>query len=303
MAGQAKSGKAFEYSLAVELYNQLQSLGKNVLLIENSSLEIARRYYLDFSTEIERQEAYRDASQVAIQQIISYEPRINNLDNFEIFLQEDGAGINGDVRDIVLQASNYEIGISAKNNHNALKHSRLSRRLNFGCEWFQISCSQNYFNTITPVFDSLAQYKQNRIRWSDINKEEEVYVPLLTAFQQELLQLNDEHDIVNSLIMYLIGRVDFYKVIKLDSNSTVRIYPFNLNNSLGDFDQVLLPTMLNSIEFHETKRNTLIATFDNNWQISFRIHNASTNVENSLKFDITLLSAHESLITLSLTWE
>ena len=44
------------------------------------------------------------------------------------------------------------------------------------------------------------------------------------------------------------------------------------------------------------KRETiLLVTLDEGWQISFRIHNASSRIEPSLKFDINLVSAPHSL--------
>jgi len=40
---------------------------------------------------------------------------------------------------------------------------------------------------------------------------------------------------------------------------------------------------------------TIIIEFDNGWKLSFRIHNASTLVEVSLKFDVTLLECPPNL--------
>lgn len=38
---------------------------------------------------------------------------------------------------------------------------------------------------------------------------------------------------------------------------------------------------------------------DNGWQFSFRIHNASTKVETSLKFDIQIIGMPASIITIN----
>ena len=43
--------------------------------------------------------------------------------------------------------------------------------------------------------------------------------------------------------------------------------------------------------------NTLNMILDGGWEISFRIHNASTKVEKSLKFDIKLLGNPPILFT------
>ena len=41
---------------------------------------------------------------------------------------------------------------------------------------------------------------------------------------------------------------------------------------------------------------------DEGWQFSFRIHNASTYVENSLKFDIQIVGMPASIISIDCMW-
>ena len=41
---------------------------------------------------------------------------------------------------------------------------------------------------------------------------------------------------------------------------------------------------------------------DEGWQFSFRIHNASTYVENSLKFDIQIVWMPTSIISIESKW-
>ena len=48
-------------------------------------------------------------------------------------------------------------------------------------------------------------------------------------------------------------------------------------------------------EFKENNKTTVIVTMDNDWTLSFRIHNASSRVEASLKFDINLLKSPKKL--------
>lgn len=56
-----------------------------------------------------------------------------------------------------------------------------------------------------------------------------------------------------------------------------------------------LPNRLIDIVYQEDSTTTLLVTLNEGWQISFRIHNASSRVEPSLKFDINLVSAPHSL--------
>lgn len=71
--------------------------------------------------------------------------------------QKDEAGENGDVRDIVIYRKDipWEVGLSIKHNHTAVKHSRLSHVLDFGKEWYGIPCSKQYWDDIRPIFAML----------------------------------------------------------------------------------------------------------------------------------------------------
>ena len=42
-------------------------------------------------------------------------------------------------------------------------------------------------------------------------------------------------------------------------------------------------------------KTTVIVVFDNDWALSFRIHNASSRIEPSLKFDINLIKSPKNL--------
>ena len=42
---------------------------------------------------------------------------------------------------------------------------------------------------------------------------------------------------------------------------------------------------------------------DEGWQFTFRIHNASTLVEPSLKFDIQIVGMPTAIITINCIWE
>ena len=50
-----------------------------------------------------------------------------------------------------------------------------------------------------------------------------------------------------------------------------------------------LPTEIYNIEFKKSSKNTIKITMDNGWAISMRIHNAATNIENSLKLDVQMI--------------
>ena len=102
-----------------------------------------------------------------------------------------------------------------------------------------------------------------------------------------------------------LGNQDFYKVIK--GKKKVEIQAYNLHGTLNlPFEKVKpkakipklkLPTRLIEIVYQENSTTTLLVSLNEGWQISFRIHNASSRVEPSLKFDINLVSAPHTLFT------
>ena len=59
------------------------------------------------------------------------------------------------MRDIVIQINGTEIGISAKHNHQAVKHSRLSDKIDFGKEWGGHPVSSRYWKAVKPIFEDM----------------------------------------------------------------------------------------------------------------------------------------------------
>ena len=148
----------------------------------------------------------------------------------------------------------------------------------------------------------------NATKWTSIeNMHQVVYIPILDAFRKELLRLDEENlsTVAENLVQYLIGNKDFYKIIK--GKKKVEIQAYNLHGTLNlPFDKVKpkakipklkLPTRLIEIVYEENSTTTLLVSLNEGWQISFRIHNASSRVEPSLKFDINLVSVPHILFT------
>lgn len=310
------NGKAYEYACILSI-KEIVSKYRNVKIIENSSMSIARERYNTISDN-EKQIMLKSA-QAGINAILTMEPRIieDGSDDLEISLQSDDAGIIGDVRDVLVirKSIDWEIGISVKHNHYALKHSRLSMDLDFGKKWFNIPCSDEYFKEIKPYFQELKDLKQQKVMWRDIeNKDERFYIPILKAFMNELNRKYKENgsEVTKRMISYLIGINDFYKLIGIDSQRITRIIPFNMygtlnkpakNNNPDQEVQILeLPTRIVELDFKKNSSTTLELIMNNGWQISFRIHNASSKVEPSLKFDVQLIGQPTALFVIDMPW-
>ena len=138
------------------------------------------------------------AADAAMQVILYLEPQLEHGNGvLSLAIQTDAQGIAGDVRDVVFSRRGWELGISCKHNHEAVKHSRLSDTIDFGDKWFGIPCSETYFDTVVPIFNELREMcnsaRANNAPvplWSDIpDKVERYYIPVLNAFLAELRRL------------------------------------------------------------------------------------------------------------------
>ncbi len=307
-------GRAFEYACIVALYNSISTI-RNVEIIEDSTLENARNEWKIQS--ILMQENLTSGAQAMIETLFELEPMIveSSDDILSLKLQEDEKGELGDVRDLLIirSSKNWEIGLSLKHNHFAVKHSRLSMSIDFGKKWYEIECSESYWNTIKPIFDLLKQYKIESKKWSEIpDKASTVYIPILNAFKNEIERARVNPEVPKRLVEYLLGKFDFYKAISVDKSKETLLYSYNLHGTLNKPSSIkgssialpvaFLPTRIVAIEMKPNSNNTLEMFLDNGWQFSFRIHNASTKVEPSLKFDIQIIGMPTSITIFTCKW-
>lgn len=96
------------------------------------------------------------------------------------------------------------------------------------------------------------------------------------------------------------------------SGCTTMIHTFNMHDTLNKPAKnkvsaitvpiVKLPTRLVALEFKPGSDNTVEMYLDNGWQLSFRIHNASTKVEPSLKFDVQFVSMPMEVLNIECRW-
>lgn len=64
-----------------------------------------------------------------------------------------------------------------------------------------------------------------------------------------------------------------------------------------------MPTQFYHIDFKQDSDNTIEVVCDEGWQISMRIHSASSKVEPSLKFDVQLISFPSTVYAQTEPWE
>ena len=320
---QTANGKAFEYACVEAIYKSLKD-SENVEIESSPQLITAKSLYEEADEKLKND--LDKAASAAVRVVKQLEPQLWNPNGNEplfLTIQPDSAGIKGDVRDVVClrKQNGWEIGFSCKHNHHAVKHSRLSDTIDFGKEWLGIPCSEEYFDTVVPIFTELRKLRDDSkeagkpMLWEDLdNKAEKYYKPILEAFMKELNNIYEEHkETPAGLIRYLLGRNDFYKVITNDKSRITRVEAINiagtLNSSSGEEKSITkvpllkMPSKFYHIGFKPNSDNTVEVVCDEGWQISMRIHNASSKVEPSLKFDVQLISFPSSVYAQVEPWE
>lgn len=229
-------GRAYEYVCLQVLNREVNNIRKSKI-VENGSLDADKCAWDNMTKEFRT--ILTLSAEAAVKKILELEPNLTEQtdDVVQMFLQKDEKGEEGDVRDIVVTRKDirWEIGLSIKHNHHAVKHNRLSPKLDFGEKWYGVSCSQTYWNKVTPVFDFLQEQKGKNVLFEDIERKDEVvYEPLLEAFMEEIrTQAKTHKELPKKIVEFLLGEFDFYKVISVDKKQQTNIETYNLHGELN----------------------------------------------------------------------
>lgn len=288
MATQTENGKAFEWAIAKEVEKQTGfpiSSGKAVATAQ-SCFEIVGTA---------KQQHYEKAALKSVTHILEKESaNLERKEKFEIQMATDSEGQTGDVRDVLIVGKSFQFGISCKTNHDALKHSRLSSDIDFVKKWglSESGCTQAYWDTAGKLFAKLKGIKKDSkgtFLWKDLDDvPKNFYWPILNAFANELELLKtapemSQSQLCKKLISYLIGNNDFYKVVA--SSDQVEIQAFNFQGTLA-VQKSKYPSKIVGIDDLNGGQYSKTIRFSEGYTINFRIHNASSRVEPSLKFDV-----------------
>lgn len=309
-------GRAYEYICLLTLNEEINKIRKSEI-IKNSAFIAAQNAWYNVDSTF--QSILQESAKAAVATIFDMEPMIieESYDTLTLKIQTDNEGKEGDVRDILISRNDvsWEIGLSIKHNHFAVKHSRIGRNLDFGKKWFGVPCSENYWSNIKPVFNYLAEQISQNKNWNELEtKNTDVYIPLLNAFMNEIKESTKQNsNVPQKMVEYLLGEFDFYKVISIDSKRITQIQSYNLHGNLNKSTKtispkikipvVMLPTRIVSFDFKPNSSNTVELYMDGGWQFNFRIHNASTKVEQSLKFDIQIIGMPTTIISINCSWK
>lgn len=305
-------GKAFEYAVVMSFYDNINKQGGNVNIKKDGNFQNVESKFSEL--EINDQNNLMNAANTASLEVINLESNLQNMTSeLTISVAPDYYGADGDVRDVILTKGDWEIGVSCKHNHQALKHQRLSNKIDFGQEWSGYPVSNSYWQNVNPIFQMLEYYRNKRVNWKDlhgygVSKENDVYIPLLKGFLDEFNRLDTQYpDLATKFMEYLAGRKDFYKFVMDEKKRDVTIYCYNLHGDLGSGGFVPLPTHFIDKSWKinrngQQSNNTLIIKMNNDWVVGLRLHSASSLVETSLKFDTQPIKIPNTLQTLKRTY-
>ncbi|GAA7879648.1 hypothetical protein BTM116_08790 [Helicobacter pylori] len=272
-------GRAYEYAWCLALEQKL-SVFKKVIVDKQNGFNACYRAYE--SLEKSLQERYLESAKQGVLLLLDCEPLLSEVigssqNGITLSLQKDKLGEIGDVRDILIYFDRFCIGLSIKHNHDALKHSRLSKDLDFGEKWLGVGVSQNYKDTIKPLFERLENAKKEGMLWRDFpNKEQEIYAPLLQAFKKEVLRIdeNKKNKVPQKMVEYLLGKYDFYKAILLEREQKTKLEAYHFHNTLNRsvknkpkriIPLSKLPTRMIYFDFKPKSFNTLELVLNEGW--------------------------------------
>jgi len=297
--GQAlRSGKAFKYAVAKDL--EAKGIGKIAQSEESKSASQA------YGKESEEEKEWLDRrARAANEHLLSIEPRLR-AGGLTISVRPDQAGIDGDVRDVVLaeRNSDWELGLSVKRKHEALEHTILSPGTDFGQEWgLGQKCSQEYWDAVSPAFARLKCPGEQGQPWpSQKEASAALHGPVMEAFRREAKKICDAKgkDACGAVFRHLVGRKDSYRVIAQDDN--VKIQAFNFSNKLAVGRNLKPPRRLVSGGPGENGEDSsfgaaVVLIFDQGWTLKLRACNEKRKADPSLKLGVLLRGQPTNLYT------
>jgi hypothetical protein len=297
-SSQVDNGKAFEYAVARALSEILK-----IPIIESQEFQNTKSSYERVISKL--QNRFPIAASLAVKHIVEKESdALASKQPLGVWVASDSIGQKGDVRDVVVQCRDSEIGISCKTNHDDFKHSRLSGTADFVKKWGldPEGCSDEYWDSVKPLFNELRTIRKESdatALWSDqVDVPNRYYWKVLDAFEAEILRLTSPDtpgasEVTKNLISYIIGNHDFYKVIS--RSDQVEIQGFNLNGTLS-VPKTRYPEHVIAIDRLDGGQYSKTVRFNRGFTFNFRIHSASSRVEPSLKFAVSAVSLPPSEI-------
>lgn len=214
----------------------------------------------------------------------------------------DSEGVLGNPTDVEIQFisknSIRKLNLSLKHNHDALKHPRIPRLpQQFGIH--DVSITSNHLKNHSKIWDLFVQkallLKNNSKEFKELKEKNASFIDMnlyrpLNKLVIDFIKNHSKGNNLKTFFKFLVSGTDFYGV-KNESDRIVIKY----------FVGIQMPSSVKITYPHEGKLSTFLATFDNGWKLSFRLHTASSEfirngkLNTSTKYDVKCINLDEKI--------
>ena len=190
------------------------------------------------------------------------------------------------VADIILISNNQSLAYSVKHNSDSLSHLRpysIAQKLG---QPIGSDLDLDHRQRMAVISEKFRKSAGNSRTYMSVPKaKQELYVDTCSETQKTLKKTKDASRV---LFESLVG-TNFKKII-VHTNATTKALR---GISIYDYSSVVSPKTMKTSLLESEDSCRLIVEFDNGWEISLRVHTASTNISSSnqlsLKFDAVAL--------------
>lgn len=194
---------------------------------------------------------------------------------------KDNESKKGNVSDISIQLDNNEINLSIKHNHSAIKHQRPSALpLQLGYTKDSKACIEYkrlYLEITRDFLKQAHEFMPNAVLFSELKNQDPEYIHKhfynpVCKLVSDFLNTYGQCEYSKNFFNFLVGNVNFYKLITYPNQLKISQYA-----DIGKPDSILA---------HVVGDSYVIVKFSNDWEVSMRLHTASSKLTSlSLKFD------------------
>jgi len=193
----------------------------------------------------------------------------------------DSAAIKGDVTDIRITKNNKDINLSVKHIHDALKHQRPPTTA-VRCGYAKGSkedidfrrklelINNNFLNKASKLLPKATMFNELKTKDNSFI-DKNLYLPICQLVSDFINNNCSKVGNAQELFAFLVGNTNFYKIRAVGDKIEVQ-----------EFAEIEKPRL---VKASVKNSSYVILVFSNKWQISMRIHTASSRIGTSVKFD------------------
>lgn len=229
-------GRAYEYICVLTLCEEIQKLRPAIVQI-NSALNANANAWNSLSPVL--QNILTESAKATVGTIFDMEPMLleEGEDMVVLTCQTDSEGKEGDVRDIVItrKDAKWEIGLSIKHNHFAVKHALLKKNavsevLNVIYNYYEL----NEEDVVSAVISTCDFLEKDDIPYSEYLKLSNYLISL-----KYVVECYDLVDKCKNFMIQNIRKASMQNKIKLLHNSGIELHTEDEQKEFAEFEKEL----------------------------------------------------------------